>query len=85
MTRKQGLTLLALVGASAIKAQCPDIAPLKLVTRYEYPSDVKGEFDHLVVDLQGHRLFTAATDHKSVEAFKIRAGKLIHRTATQRQ
>jgi DNA-binding beta-propeller fold protein YncE len=85
MARKQALILLALVAASTPRALCTDTAPLKLVTRYEYPSDVKGKFDHLVVDLQGHRLFTAAMDHKSVEVFDIRTGKLIHSiTAIQR-
>jgi DNA-binding beta-propeller fold protein YncE len=53
-------------------------APLKLVERYEFPPEVKGHLDHLIVDLQGHRLFTTAEDHKSVEVFDLQTGKLIH-------
>ena len=44
---------------------------------YEFPGDVDGKFDHLIVDLNGHRLFT--TPHKSVDVFDLDTGKLIHR------
>jgi hypothetical protein len=33
-------------------------APLKLVGEFEFPSD-EGGFDHLIVDVPRHRLFTA--------------------------
>ncbi len=53
-------------------------APLNLVGRFEFPSDVKGRFDHLIVEIQGHRLFTAAQGTKSVIAFDLRTHTLIH-------
>jgi DNA-binding beta-propeller fold protein YncE len=73
------LTTLVLVFfcAFALKANGADTAPLKLVARYEFPADVDSRFDHLIVDLKGHRLFT--TPHKSVDVFDLDTGKLIHR------
>jgi DNA-binding beta-propeller fold protein YncE len=53
-------------------------APLNLVGRFEFPSDVKGRFDHLIVELQGHRLFIASQGTKSVMAFDLQTHKLIH-------
>lgn len=62
----------------AVEARCADSAPLQLMTSYQFPSEVKGNFDHLIVDLQSHRLFTAAMQHKSVDVFDVKTGKLIH-------
>jgi DNA-binding beta-propeller fold protein YncE len=70
--------LLALFVVFTLSAQCGDTVPLKLVTTYKFPSDVKGRFDHLIVDLPGQRLFTTAMQHKSVEVFDLRTGELIH-------
>ena len=61
-----------------IPAQSPISAPLQLVGKFEFPGDVKGMFDHLVVDPKGHRLFTATEHHKSVDVFDLRTRKLIH-------
>jgi DNA-binding beta-propeller fold protein YncE len=52
--------------------------PLNLVGRYEFPSDVKGRFDHLIADVHGHRLFTTPQGNKSVMVFDLRTHKLIH-------
>jgi DNA-binding beta-propeller fold protein YncE len=52
--------------------------PLKLVDHYDFPSDVKGRFDHLIVDLRGHRLFTTPQSSKAVMIFDLRTHKLIH-------
>ena len=52
--------------------------PLNLVGRYEFPSDVKGRFDHLIADVHGHRLFTTPQGSKSVMVFDLRTRKLIH-------
>jgi DNA-binding beta-propeller fold protein YncE len=70
--------MLALFGVFALKAHSTDTAPLKLVTTYEFPSDVKGRFDHLIVDVPGRRLFTAAMEDKSVDVFQVDSGKLIY-------
>jgi DNA-binding beta-propeller fold protein YncE len=52
--------------------------PLNLVGRYEFPNDVKGRFDHLLVEPLGHRLFTTAQGVHSVIVFDLRTHKLIH-------
>ena len=77
MKRRQAI-LLALFVVFTPRAQGGDTPPLKLVTTYQFPSDVKGRFDHLIVDLRGHRLFTTAMQNKSVDVFDLRTGKLIH-------
>jgi DNA-binding beta-propeller fold protein YncE len=76
MKRSQA-TLLALFMVFALKAECADTAPLKLVTMYEFPSDVKGNFDHLTADVRGHRLFLTLREHKSVNVVDLRNGRLI--------
>src|SRR6202140_3087334 len=75
--RKLTTMLIAMLVLFVLRAQSADTVPLKLVTTYEFPSDVDGKFDHLIVDLDGHRLFT--TPHKSVDVFDLDTGKLIHR------
>jgi DNA-binding beta-propeller fold protein YncE len=77
MKRSQAVSL-ALVIVFALKVQSAESPPLKLDTTYEFPSDVKGNLDHLIVDLQGHRLFAAAMQHKSVDVFDLHDGKLLH-------
>jgi len=52
--------------------------PLKLVGRYEFPSDVNGRFDHLLVDLKGQRLFTTPQGTKAVMVFDLKTRKLVH-------
>jgi DNA-binding beta-propeller fold protein YncE len=61
-----------------IPAQSQISAPLRLVGKFEFPGDVEGKFDHLIVDPKGHRLFTATEQHKSVDVFDLRTRKLIH-------
>jgi DNA-binding beta-propeller fold protein YncE len=65
-------------GESADKAAATGPAPLKLVGSYEFPSDVKGRFDHLIVDLKGHRLFTTPQASKAVLVFDLKTRQLIH-------
>ena len=38
----------------------------------------EGDFDHLVVDVQGNRLFLMGEDYAAVEIIDLAAGKLIH-------
>ena len=45
---------------AARKAGSKVTVSLNLVGRYEFPRDVKGRFDHLIVKLLGRRLFTTA-------------------------
>jgi DNA-binding beta-propeller fold protein YncE len=72
------LTLSILPLGQELSARSPVSAPLELVGKFEFPSEVKGMFDHLVVDPKGHRLFTATEHHKSVDVFDLRTHKLIH-------
>jgi DNA-binding beta-propeller fold protein YncE len=76
--KKSHAILLVVVLCFAVKAQCADTAPLKLVGRYDLPSDVSGKMDQLMVDLDGHRLFTTSYGSKSVFVFDLRTHKLIH-------
>jgi DNA-binding beta-propeller fold protein YncE len=81
---KQTKTILVtLFAIFALRAQCADTAPLKLVATYELPSDLKGKFDHLTVDVRGHRLFLTPQEHKSVDVFNLRTGKLLQSVSIQ--
>ena len=53
-------------------------APLQLVQTYQLPAAVKGNFDHLEVDLKRNRLFATPEDFRAVLVFDIGTGKLIH-------
>ncbi len=66
-------TLFVLSLAGAAKAA----DPLKLVAKYKMPSDIKGRFDHLGVDLRGNRLFLAAETAHEVLVFNLRTGQYI--------
>src|SRR5258705_80644 len=63
---------------SAQKATSEGSAPLKLVGRYEFPSDLKTRFDHLLVEVNSHRVFTTPQVAKSVMVFDLKSHKLIH-------
>jgi DNA-binding beta-propeller fold protein YncE len=76
---KKGIFILATVFvlfASGVQSQ--DTAPLKLVQKFEFPADVKGNFDHFGIDLKGNRLFTTPEDYKAVVVFDLKTGKQIH-------
>jgi DNA-binding beta-propeller fold protein YncE len=75
--------LLTLFAVFAFRARCADTAPLKLVATLELPSDVKGKFDHLTADVRGHRLFLTPQEHKSVDVFDLRTGKVIRSIPVQ--
>jgi DNA-binding beta-propeller fold protein YncE len=53
-------------------------APLKLVETFKLPMDVKGHFDHVTVDVKGHRLFTTPEDYKAVIVLDQQTGGIIH-------
>ena len=60
-----------LVGFAALTgiARCDEPAPLKLTQTYKLPADVKGNFDHLAIDLAGNRLFAGPEPYKAVLLF----------------
>src|SRR5437879_998925 len=53
-------------------------APLKLATKYEIPTSVKGRFDHLGIDTAGNRLFVVAEEGGQVLVFDLGSGKIVH-------
>src|SRR5580692_967648 len=77
--KKLCVSLSAIFFALAIRAQCQEGAPLKLVQTYKLSSDVKGNFDHFAIDLAGNRLFATPEEYKAVLVFDIKTGKLIHK------
>jgi len=52
-------------------------APLKLATKYDMPSSVKGRFDHLGIDMGGNRLFVVGEEAQQVLVFDLGTGKFI--------
>lgn len=69
------LAACAIAGAAAAQESA---GPLKLVTTFKMPADVKGHFDHFGVDLAGNRLFATAEGYKAVLVFDLNSGQLIH-------
>lgn len=65
-----------LLSAPLVAAQTA--APLKLVTKYDMPADVKGRFDHLGIDMGGNRLFVVGEEAQQVLVFDLATGHLIH-------
>jgi DNA-binding beta-propeller fold protein YncE len=49
-------------------------APLRLTQSVALPG-ISGDFDHFAVDLNGHRLFLAGEDHKTIEVLSLTTGK----------
>jgi DNA-binding beta-propeller fold protein YncE len=53
-------------------------APLKLVQTIPLPGLKEGDFDHFLVDLEGHRLFLTGEANGLVEVFDTQTNTLIH-------
>src|ERR1700761_6682659 len=51
--------------------------PLRLVKTFPLPPEVKGHFDHLAIDLEGHRLFLTPEDYKAVLVLDSQDGHLL--------
>src|ERR1700738_4440424 len=81
MMKRTFAILMVVFGLMAVKTQCQESAPLKLVQTYKLPPDVKGNFDHFAIDLSGNRLFATPEAYKAVVVFDLKSGKLIHKIA----
>jgi DNA-binding beta-propeller fold protein YncE len=69
---------LASIAVSA-PAQSPNQqSPLQLVTSYHLPGNIKGHFDHILVDVKSNRLFATPEDYRAVLVLNAQTGKLIH-------
>jgi DNA-binding beta-propeller fold protein YncE len=64
--------------ARADQALSAGAEPLQLVQTYLLPAEVKGNFDHLEVDLKRNRLFATPEDFHAVLVFDIGTGRLVH-------
>jgi DNA-binding beta-propeller fold protein YncE len=76
--KKRVFILMAIFVLFAAAARSQESSPLKLVQKFEFPADVKGNFDHFGIDLKGNRLFTTPEDYKAVVVFDLKSGKQIH-------
>ena len=77
--KKRFSVLVVILGVFAAQAQCQVAAPIKLIQTYELPADVKGNFDHFGIDLQGGRLFATPEGYHAVVVFDLKTGKLVHK------
>lgn len=78
MRRPCWLILAAISVLNAPAIQADGSAPLKLVQTFKLPTDVKGHFDHVTVDVKQHRLFTTPEDYKAVIVLDEETGKIVH-------
>jgi hypothetical protein len=74
------LMALAVCGVITAGAQPPASgnAPLRLVRTFPLPSDIRGHFDHLIVDTAGHRLFATPEDYHKVLVLDVTSGTMMH-------
>lgn len=79
MQTMKNLYALAALGAMAVvvPAAAQSAAPLTLVTQYVLTGAPAGHFDHLTIDLAGHRLF-AADEGGAVEVVSTQTGRVLH-------
>ncbi|HEV2522430.1 MAG TPA: YncE family protein [Candidatus Acidoferrales bacterium] len=74
---KKGLTILfTLVLVFTAKAKSEPVSPLELLRTIPMPG-ITGRFDSFGVDVKGRRLFVTPLDHKTVEVYDLKTGKLI--------
>ena len=75
---KKSLTILFIfITAFAFKAKSGPASPLELARTIPMPG-ITGRFDSFGIDVKGHRLFVTPLDHKTVEVYDLKTGKLIH-------
>jgi len=81
LRRQEMKTYLAVAGIvlmlSISGAQAQTGAPLKLIQTIPLPN-VEGYFDHMAVDVKGHRLFVPGEHQRTIEIVDLGTGKLIH-------
>ncbi|HKV81607.1 MAG TPA: hypothetical protein VJP02_25900 [Candidatus Sulfotelmatobacter sp.] len=77
--KKRYLVLVAILGVFVDQARCQATAPIKLIQTYEFPAEVKGNFDHFGIDLKGGRLFATPEGYHAVVVFDLKTGKLVHK------
>ena len=78
MVKKSCTLFLAIIVPLLFHSDSLASAPLILAQTFQMPSDVKGNFDHLAIDVQGHRLFATPEEYKSVIVFDYLTGSIVH-------
>jgi DNA-binding beta-propeller fold protein YncE len=78
MALAAALPFTALIAVSALAQSTNQQPPLQLVTSYHLPGNIKGHFDHIVVDVKGNRIFLTPEDYHAVLVLSTQTGKLIH-------
>src|SRR5260370_34818900 len=76
---KRLTVLAAAIMFRGAQAWAQTAAPIKLIQTYELPAEVKGNFDHLGIDLKGGRLFATPEGYHAVVVFDLKTGKLVHK------
>jgi DNA-binding beta-propeller fold protein YncE len=74
MRQRHSLILIILLGL-ALEANAQVSPPLRLLGTTPLAGFEGDDFDHLMADVPGDRLYLAAEDHKTVEIFELRTGK----------
>lgn len=70
--KSAGIVILS-IALSTLSAVSQPASPLTLKRTIELPG-VTGKFDHFAIDLEGNRLFVAATGNHSVEVVNLKTG-----------
>src|SRR3984893_4576386 len=77
MKKSPAVLLVLLMVLFAVNVKSEPASPLELVRTIPMPG-IEGRFDSFGIDVKGHRLFVTPLDHKTVEVYDLKTGKLIH-------
>jgi len=77
MKMRLALLRAVVVVLAVAELQSRPASPLELVRAISMPG-IAGRFDFFGIDVKGHRLFVTPLDHKTVEVYDLKTGKLIH-------
>ena len=78
MNLLKAMMLSVVVLALVIGVAAQQKAPLKLLHATPLPELHDGDFDHLIADVAGNRLFVTAEENSKVLIFDLKTDKLIH-------
>lgn len=80
MKTSRAVLLSAIILAISIGVHAQQ-TPLKLEHTTPLPELKDGDFDHLLADVEGHRLFATAEENSKVLVFDLKTNKLVHTIA----
>ncbi len=78
MNQSRVMISFAVILVFAITASAQEKAPLKLLHSTPLPELHDGDFDHLIADVAGNRLFVTAEENSKVLVFDLKTNKLTH-------